>query len=315
MKRKLIEQGGGGLVAYIPKQWCDANSLKAGDDVTFTKEDDGTLRVAAEPTEERKEIRLAFDDEERLFIWIMINHLYRAGYDRISVRYSNDEQLEHVREVVDQYLLGFEVVDETDEKVVLENIAGPGEDKQDVLMRRIFMLIDELFDMLHEEMERSQFDRYDKVLEIRKKIGQYDNFCRRNISKKRFYQEGAGFSWMLYIQLYLVSHNLIHLYEALKDADGEIGESVPELLEELHGYYTEMYEGFFRQDLERLKKVNGPLDRAYYTIQEEYLASSNGVDSVAQYYLAELARLLYKTSSYPLLGVMLSAENERTTEL
>lgn len=310
--RKLIEQGGGGLVAYIPKQWCDAKGLEAGDTVRFTAEQDDALRLTADTRPEQRATTVTFDGEGRRSIWILINHLYRAGYDRITARYTTEEQFDELEAVVEQYLLGFEVVEHEDGKAVVENVTEPSEEKRRALTRRIFLLIDELFDMLAEALETNTYDRANRVMTIRRKVGKYDNFCRRTLAKKRFSEGNAAFQWLLYVQLYLVSHNLIHFYEAMDADAAPVSADTRALLTELHDRYTAMYEGFFQEDIGRLNQINKPLDELYYTIQEDHLTTATGQEAIAQYYCAELARLLYKTSSYPLLGVVFAAQPDDT---
>ena len=52
MKRKIIQQGSGGLTIYLPKKWADQKGLITGDEVDVKESEQGLLIIA-----EKKETR------------------------------------------------------------------------------------------------------------------------------------------------------------------------------------------------------------------------------------------------------------------
>lgn len=305
MKRKLIRQGGSGLVAYVPKKWIDDKNLKAGDEIMINEEE-GDLIISADTRDRKKDIKLDFTSEDPLFIRLIINDLYREGFDKMIINYSSKAQRDMINETIGQSLLGFEISEKNDGMIVLENVAVPDENKQDVLLRRIFLIIEELFEIISDGLKKNQYGDHNHVLDLKRKIGQYDNFSRRNISKKKFYQESSSFYWMLYNHLFLISHSLIHLYEILRsDKKRVVSKNVISIFNKSNDFYLKMYSGFFKSDLDLLKGINFKMDRFLYTEVHGELKKSKGLDSVALYYLGELSRLLYKTNS-PILGILLT---------
>jgi phosphate uptake regulator len=305
MKRKLIKQGGSGLVAYIPKKWIDEKNLKAGDEISIAEEE-GDLIISSETKEKKKEIKLDFSSEDPLFIKIIINDLYREGYDKMTLEYSSKGQLKTIKETINQYLLGFEISGKDGDSIILENVAVPDEEKQEVLLRRIFFILEEMFEIVRKDLVNKKYESYKSLLELKRKIGQYDNFSRRNISKKKFYQESSSFYWMLYNNLYLISHNLIHLYDVLRlGKKYSISENLLIIFEETKEFYFKMHEGFFKDDLNTLKRINTKMNKFLYDQVQKELRKSKGEDSLVLYYFGELSRLLYKTNT-PLLGILLT---------
>jgi antitoxin component of MazEF toxin-antitoxin module len=308
MKRKLIKQGGSGLVAYIPKKWVDEKKLKAGDEIDFIEEADDLI-ISAKPKEDKKEIDLDFREEDPLFIKIIINDLYRSGFDRMIISYKTEEQFETVNETVNEYLLGFEITEKRDGKVIIENITLPEEEKQEVLLRRIFFILEDMFDIIGQKIESKKVN--DKqITEDKRKIGQYDNFSRRNISKKKFYQESSSFYWMLYYHLYLISHNLYHLYGVLQENSRyKASKKILYNFSEIKKFYLEMQKGFFTKDLSKLKKINTAMNKFLYSPLQKDMQLSKNAEGLVLYYLAELIRLLYKTNT-PVLGILLSSQTQ-----
>ncbi len=304
MKRKLIKQGGSGLVAYIPKTWIDEKGLRPGDEVNFADEA-GDLILSAKSNEEKKSIDLDFRNEDPIFIRIIINDLYRSGIDKMKIKYHSPQQLAIIDETVNNYLLGFEITDKDKSMVCIENITLPEDEKQGVLLRRIFFIIDDMFELIRQRIENGILIDDKEITEYKRKIGQYDNFSRRNISKKKFYQESSSFYWVLYGQLYLISHSLFHLYEILKKNPKYIPrKKVAETFAQLNKFYSLVTASFFKSDLETLKKMNVSMNRFLYDEIYGLIETSKGTESLVVYYLAEISRLLYKMN-HPILGILL----------
>lgn len=309
MKRKLIKQGGSGLVAYIPKTWVDEKGLKAGDEVNIIEEA-GDLVFSANSSEGKKFIELDFREEDPIFIRIIINDLYRSGFDKMEIKYSSPKQLEIINETVNNYLLGFEITEKNRGAVTIENITLPEDEKQEVLLRRIFFIIEDMFELVDKRLTTGEEISLKQMEEDKRKIGQYDNFSRRNISKKKFYQQSSSFYWMLYSQLYLISHSLFHLAVILnKNSKYKSNKKVGETFSQLKRFYDGVTTSFFKKDLDTLKKLNTSMNKFLYEEVYRLIESSSKVESLVVYYLAELSRLLYKIN-HPILGILLAKETK-----
>jgi len=301
MQRKLIKQGGGGLVAYIPKKWLDSKNLKPGDELTFIQEAE-ELIISASKDVLKKEITLDIRKEDELFVKIIINDLYRTGYDRIILKIISSEQAKIIEQIANRYLLGMEVTEIDSNHAIIENITIPDEEKQELLLRRIFHIINEMFAIVFEELKSGNIEHPQLLLEFKEKVGKYDNFSRRNISKKRFYQKSSSFYWGLYNNLYLISHSLMHLHETLIKAKKPASRKIISIYTKIQTYYQIMHTGFFKKEENALKEINGEMNEFLYTVVLKEM--EKGKEVLSLYYCAELIRILYKTNS-PAIGILI----------
>lgn len=305
MQRKLIKQGGSGLVAYIPKKWIDEKGLKPGEEISFTEEA-GDLLLSAKSKVEKKEIELNLEKDDPLFIKIILNDLYRSGFDKMNISFKSNEQLSAITETVNEYLFGFEITEKENSRIVIENIILPEEEKQETLFRRIFFIMGDMFEIVERKLNRKDLEGDEKTIsEDKRKIGQYDNYSRRNISKKRFYQESSSFYWLFYYQIYLISHSLYHLYKVLKeDKKTGVSTSIIGLFGSIKVFYESMEKGFFKRDLEILKTLNYKMNDFLYKNVFKEIKRTRDTESIIVHYIAEVNRLLYKVNS-PILGILL----------
>ncbi|CAG0989661.1 hypothetical protein METP3_02566 [Methanosarcinales archaeon] len=121
--RKVYVSGGSTYVISLPKKWVKKVNLKAGDSLVVT-EQAGALLFETSVIEKEshvKEIRISqMDSSEALARIIIANYL--VGYDTLKIKLDRKDNLsyrENVRNIID-YLIGIEIVEDTDDSIILE---------------------------------------------------------------------------------------------------------------------------------------------------------------------------------------------------
>ena len=121
--RKVYVSGGSTYVISLPKKWVKQVNLKAGDSLVVT-EHGSSLQIESSIIEKEslaKEIRISqvksSESLERLLI-----AFYLVGYDTINIKLDRKDHLtyrESIRKIID-YLIGVEIVEDTNEIMILE---------------------------------------------------------------------------------------------------------------------------------------------------------------------------------------------------
>ena len=189
--------------------------------------------------------------------------------------------------------------------LVLENVAEPSGEKQETLVRRMFLLIKESFELVRNDFISSKFSNLQQLKQLTFKVGQYNNFCRRNISKKKFTEEKISFHWNMYVYLLLIQGNLLHLYQFLdKHKKLNVSKKSFSIFNNLEKEFDNLYHGFFKKDLDILEEVNEKSRSFLYKDVYKQLEKVSGKESITIYYFGEMARLIYLITS-PMLGILL----------
>ena len=127
--RRIQKTGGSTFIVSLPKNWVTTRGLGAGDVLYFAPRADGSLTVFAEaatPSEpERRVVGVANEmDSEHLFRRLIAEYI--AGYPLLEVRTPN-RMGPRTREVVRNFaqrMIGPEILEETSESVVLQDVVG-----------------------------------------------------------------------------------------------------------------------------------------------------------------------------------------------
>jgi len=304
MRRKLVKQGQNALTVTLPAKWLQSNGLVSGNEVDI-EEVENQLMISSEAKLVRKDLELDMQAESEQLIRIHLNAVYRLGYDLIKVKFKTKKQADIIRKTVEKLLLGFEITEESEHLMTIDNVTEPSEEKQDILMRRMVSIIKESLNVIKNDLEINKFESINTIKGHTKRFDRYNNFCRRNISKKRFTDERVNYYWELFGKLIFIQHSILHLYETVvKDKKVKLSENFKKIFSNIIVNFDNIITGFFKQDLNLIQKVNDELKKILYEEIHVTMLKSKGVETISLYYAGELSRLIY-LMSIPMLAIRL----------
>jgi len=306
MKRRIIKQGNGGNTIFLPIQWIRENNLSAGEEVEVN--DMGReLIISTNSKPQKQEITYKLLAKEEPLIRVILNNLYRLGYDKIILLIADKQQEKIIQNVVEHFLLGFDVISISHSKIIIESITEPSGEKQQTILRRMFLTTQESLEMLQQDLVQESYANLRKIEKLTQRFGQYDNFCRRNISKRRFIEQKSHYYWSLYTYLLLIQHAILHLYEELSKNQKFKLDNENETLINLIEYYKRLSSSFFKEDSLGVQEVNTFCTLKLTEIKRK-IFSSKGMMSLFFYYCGEIFRLLYLVTA-PIQGILLQTTN------
>jgi phosphate uptake regulator len=125
--RKVQVTGGSTYTVSLPKDWATDNDVSAGSVVRFHSEED-VLLLSPQREEDREEGRLSIDGLEGDQLTRAVMTMYVSGFDviRFEAARVTAGQRRTIREAT-QGLVGLEVIEETGERVVLQDLLDSSE--------------------------------------------------------------------------------------------------------------------------------------------------------------------------------------------
>lgn len=286
MRRKLIKQGRGGLTFYVPKKWIDERQLVAGDDINIEENEDRIV-LSSDKIPPKKEITITIENESREFTRNYLNQLYRLGYDRIRINCTNKENLIRCQKLVQLFLLGFEVTKVEKDFCIIENLSEPREETDEILLRRVFLLIEESYDLVIQDITSKKPAHKEDIERNTRRITQYDNFYRRNLVRKNLGYGKHFFLWEIYSFILLIQHNIFHLYD--KSKYYSLNKEELDYMKSIKSDFQRIHSAFYKKDLKELDKLQSESNALFNKIRINNRSSS----LVNSYFLSESARLNY----------------------
>lgn len=144
--RRIQKTGGSTYIVSLPKTWVTHRGLKAGDVLMFSPRSDGSLAVYAEEGGQRDPSRRRIDVTNQM----EGNHLFRllvaeyiAGAPLLEVR-TPDRMNPKTRDIVRgfaQRMIGPEILEETADAVVLQDVVGANPLPIPSVLRRMHQMV------------------------------------------------------------------------------------------------------------------------------------------------------------------------------
>ncbi len=144
--RKLQLTGGSTYVVSLPKRWVVDAGLKAGDTVFLDTQANGAVSIRPRPMERAQMRRRVFEEkgeERRDHLLRKLIGAYIAGYGFIEIRF-RPEMGPFVRRVARDFsrmVIGPEVIEETRNSVVIQDLSDTAELSAEKCLRRMHLTV------------------------------------------------------------------------------------------------------------------------------------------------------------------------------
>ncbi len=144
--RRIQKTGGSTFIVSLPKSWVTARGLHAGDVLLFTPRSDGSLTVYAEQAEHAEATRSVVPvsnsmDSEHLFRLLVAEYI--AGTPLLEIR-TEGRMSARTRDVIrnfTQRMIGPEILEETADAVVVQDVVGANPLPIPSVIRRMHQMV------------------------------------------------------------------------------------------------------------------------------------------------------------------------------
>ena len=267
MKRKLIKQGGGGCVVYVPKKWLDFHNLKAGDELNIEEEENGLLLNSHKKESNIKRITVPLPDKEENY-YSFLGALYRAGYDEIRLQYSNSKVISIVERNLNKFY-GFELFDITDKYCIVKNIFQVKDYEIKQYFKKMIHMMNTIHSLVLQDIKIKKFNSGHELEDMRSNLLKQRNLIQRIITKHKLL-DNSNFPF-LRIANYIwdVSRNYSYFYKQLSKEKKISKESV-DLLEGINVYFRETFTNIDKHDFTKARRTFENLYSIMSRLKKDY---------------------------------------------
>ncbi len=300
MRRKIIKQGNHSYTLTLPVDWIREQKLEQGGEIELKQEDNYlTISLPKDLRVEEATIQLPTKEYNERTLRNILNQTYRKGYDKIILLSPKKQQLEDIREITRNTLLGFEVTNENKEKCIVQNIAEPSSENFDSILRKIFFYIEEDSKEILQELKSSKTKSQKKIQHNKDAVDDYTNLCRRLVIKEKV--GGTKNSYLLFIvisRLSLIYHAYYYMYKfAASQKRLSLSKETLELIEQTNQMFSLFHEAFYKKDIDKAHQIGILKDNLIYGKIYKLIQKSRGPENVLLYHIGEIVRLIHMQST------------------
>ncbi len=206
MKRKIVQHGSTSLTITLPIQWATKYKLKKGDELE-TEEKGSTLIISTgnDISSGKKVITV----ENGKFTKNELSHLYQLGYDELEIEIKDKETIKEINSRLPN-CMGFEIIDQKENKIYIKSIASTLETEFDNMLRKCFLITEDMGKELKELIEKKEWDRIEEIRNFENLNNKFTDICIRILNKKGYKNQQRT------MQMYEIVKNLERIGDEYK---------------------------------------------------------------------------------------------------
>ncbi len=254
MKRKLIQHGNSSLTIVLPMKWIKKNNLSKGGEVDIELAENNLIIG----TEARYPARKLSIDVKGMKYTLrrIITACYKAGYDDIHIDFSSHYELFDVKDAIQRSVSGFEILNQTKENLDLKNIGKNDFGEFDVVLRRFFLIVNQIAEESAEAIEKKDFEWMQMLILLKSEVGKFSDYCRRAINMGHT----SGFKRMgpLYViieELERVSRDYRTMLRYIISKKITVSKPIIKFTKMLASYEHAFYELFYNFRLNKIEEL------------------------------------------------------------
>lgn len=176
----------------LPRKWSQKYGIKKGDELEI-EENNNKLVIQIEKAVELKSIEIDVTDLNRTMILYYLQNLYRMGYDEIKVIFNNplakhyriNKEVNVVSVIHKEVnrLLGFEIIQQKDNFVLVKDISSSSIKEFDNVLRRVFLLLNDVSTEILKGATEMNLNLLETIEEKHDSITKFISYCLRLLNK------------------------------------------------------------------------------------------------------------------------------------
>jgi phosphate uptake regulator len=183
MRRKIVQHGNSTLTLSLPFRWIKAQRLKKGDELEVS-EMGKNLLVKVDRRPERAVAALHFKKED-VFMKRSLLNLYHDGYDEVRLDFDGPVPVGEILNKIEE-LLGFEIVEQSEHRCVIRNVANVLPEEFEPMLRRVFTVGISFSADILEATRSGRYEPLSAGAKIERETNKLVNYCQRALNKGSF---------------------------------------------------------------------------------------------------------------------------------
>jgi len=248
----------------LPRKWSQKYNIQKGDELEV-EEDGNKIIISTEKDLSSSKSEIDFKGKS-LLIHRALSSLYRAGYNEIRIMFEKSSELEVVQSTINQELIGFEIVEEGKDYIVVKQVTSIDQSEFQSMLRRVFIFLINTSDECLEALKSNNINALRNLVLRDITINKLTNYCRRAINKKEGYFKHIGPGYAIVEILEKISDNYRDLCKYVSQNKVKVNKQMIDALSEINSLMRDSYKLSYNFELNGMESFLIKKDRVSETI-------------------------------------------------
>lgn len=310
MKRKVNRVGTSTLTVSLPSAWVKERNLKPGDELEL--DTDGPALIIGGTGGVREQTLQADVSDMGSMLNRVVAAIYKAGYHKVNLNYSNPHELETIQNAVDRSCHVFEIMKITPKQVEIRTISSLEPENFSKVFRKIGHAVLDMAEETFIALKNKDEALLKSVILKDKIVDRHTDFCRRTINA------GHNTPYERPAPIYVISEQSEILADLYKSCCADwlehrqpIHQDLLELLSAVNDLLREFYDTLYHFNQERVSRL-GTKELAIRALINE-ISTSRRDDVKLIYYVTSMFETTFEMKS-ALLTAMIGELDEGYVE-
>lgn len=253
MRRRIVQQGPTTLMVSLPIKWVRKYGLSKGEEIDL-EEKGNKLLIATEKKTKEEKTEITLDIADKVYIWRSLQQVYLLGYDEIKINFNSPKILDIIQDVVISSLIGFEITSQDKTSCVMRAVSTELNKQFDILLRRTFLNIIQMSEILQRFLEKKESPL--QVLNLEIMNNRHTMFLRRILLKEGYErQEKVPSLYALIVLLEKIANEFKYLVWHIRDDKITISKQIISAYKRIQEEIRNVYETFYSFDNKKMKDI------------------------------------------------------------
>lgn len=181
MRRKIVKHGNSTLTVSIPQKWAKEHNIKQGDELNLD-EKPHSIVLTTDIRVPEKELEIDLSGTAHM-LHRAIAALYKGGYDKLSIKYRNSEELDRIQDTIYKYCHVYEITGIDKDCVHIKAISQLKPKHFDQMLERMCLASMNIARGSLESMKNNDYEQLAKFIIKDNLVDRYAAYCSRIINK------------------------------------------------------------------------------------------------------------------------------------
>ena len=188
--RRIQVSGGSTYIISLPKNWVQELKIKAGDNITISKNSNRSLTLFTKEQDKNHEKTIAIipssQQESGQSVKRKIIAAYLRGYNTIQIKSKGmripPEHSRSIRELVRSNMIGTEIVESSSEQITVQILTRLPELSFETALKRMYLMTNNMVTESIESIEEVDVSHAEEVVNMDDEVDRFGLYMRRNLA-------------------------------------------------------------------------------------------------------------------------------------
>ena len=272
MKRKIAQIGPSTLMISLPSKWAKKFNLKKGHEIDIL-ENNEKLIVSTQNEILQKELEINVSSLD-VMLYRLIGAIYKSGYDQVKIVFNNPKQLETIYDVLRKTCLGFEIIEQFKNLIIIKEISKPEYHEFENVLRRNFLFLLSVANDSLDSIKKQDFEELKNITLRDHNINKYSDFCRRILNKKPISEKSSPL-YHIVEQIEKIGDIYRDLCLYVSENKLKIDREIIEIYTEINEFLTSFYETFYKFNFSNIEEFGKKRNEIYNLINKAFTSKNH----------------------------------------